>query len=119
MSRSRESNRLTLPKAAVRKSASVFAALGDETRLRIVAVLCAGGAMSIAQLTAGTAITRQAVTKHLQILAGVGLVTDEKVGRERRWSFDVAQLDEARRSLDRIAAEWDHALANLKRFVEQ
>src|SRR5882672_7192069 len=86
--------------APLRNSAPVFAALGDETRLRLVAVLCAGGALSIAQLTSGTDITRQAVTKHLQVLADAGLVRDLKVGRERLWEFESARLEEARRSLD-------------------
>jgi DNA-binding transcriptional ArsR family regulator len=99
-------------------SAALFAALGDETRLKLVAVLCAGGAMSIAQLTSGTEITRQAVTKHLQVLADAGLVRDVKVGRERLWEFEPTQLDEARRSLERIAQQWDRALAKLKQAVE-
>lgn len=107
-----------LKKAALRSSASIFAALGDETRLRLVAVLCAGGTLSIAQLTAGTDITRQAVTKHLQVLAGAGLVRDVKVGRERLWEFDPATLEAGRRSLDAIAQQWDHALAKLKLAVE-
>jgi len=96
----------------------VFAALGDATRLRLVALLCAGGAMSIAQLTVGTEISRQAVTKHLQVLADAGLVRDAKLGRERRWELEPSRLDEARRSLDAIAAQWDAALLRLKDFVE-
>jgi len=102
----------------LRASAPIFAALGDEMRLRLVAVLCAGGAMSITQLTTGTDITRQAITKHLGVLAAAGLVRDVKVGRERLWEFDPAQMVEARRSLDAIAQQWDHALAKLKRAVE-
>ena len=102
-----------------RSPAPIFAALGDETRLRLVAVLCAGGAMSIAQLTAGTEITRQAVTKHLHVLADAGLVRDLKVGRERRWEFEPAHLEEARRSLEAIARQWDQALARLKLAVER
>ena len=98
--------------------APIFAALGDEVRLRLIAALCVGGAMSIAQLTAGTDITRQAITKHLDVLASAGLVRDTKVGRERLWEFEPAQLDEARRSLEMIARQWDHALAKLKRAVE-
>jgi DNA-binding transcriptional ArsR family regulator len=98
--------------------ASIFAALGDETRLRLVTVLCVGGAMSITQLTAGTDLTRQAITKHLDVLAGAGLVRDVKVGRERLWEFEPTQLDEARRSLETIAQQWDHALAKLKLAVE-
>jgi DNA-binding transcriptional ArsR family regulator len=98
--------------------APIFAALGDEMRLRLVALLCVGGAMSITQLTAGTDITRQAITKHLDVLAAAGLVRDVKVGRERLWEFEPSQLDEARRSLEAIAQQWDHALARLKRAVE-
>jgi DNA-binding transcriptional ArsR family regulator len=98
--------------------APIFAALGDEMRLRLIAALCVGGAMSITQLTSGTDITRQAITKHLVVLAAAGLVRDVKVGRERLWEFNPAQLDEARRSLEVIAQQWDRALARLKRTVE-
>src|SRR5215467_9296333 len=106
-------------KTPLRNSAPIFAALGDETRLRIVAVLCAGGAMSIAQLTSGTEITRQAVTKHLLVLSDAGLVRDVKMGRERLWEFEPAQLIEARRSLELIAQQWDKALQKLKQAVER
>jgi DNA-binding transcriptional ArsR family regulator len=98
--------------------ASVFAALGDDTRLRLVAVLCVGGAVSIAQLTATTEVTRQAVTRHLQVLADAGLVRDVKVGRERLWQFDPRQLEEARRSLELIGQQWDQALGRLKMSLE-
>jgi DNA-binding transcriptional ArsR family regulator len=98
--------------------APVFAALGDEMRLHLIALLCVGGAMSITQLTSGTAITRQAVTKHLNVLAAAGLVHDVKVGRERLWEFEPAQLNEARHSLESIARQWDQALARLKTMVE-
>ncbi len=99
--------------------APVFAALGDEMRLRLIALLCVGGAMSIAQLTSGTNITRQAITKHLDVLAAAGLVRDVKVGRERLWEFEPARLEEARRSLELIAQQWDHALTKLKLTVEK
>lgn len=98
--------------------AGIFAALGDPTRLRLVAVLCAGGAFSIAQLTANTDISRQAVTKHLQVLADAGVVRDLRVGRERVWQLEPGQLEEARRTLETIGREWDMALAKLKAFVE-
>ena len=111
--------RASAPPAAWPKSAALFAALGDETRLRMIAALCAGGALSITQLTAGTDITRQAVTKHLQVLAEAGLVRDSWEGRERRWHFEAARLEEARRSLEIIAQQWDHALAKLKAAVER
>lgn len=98
--------------------ASVFAALGDPTRLRLVALLCAGGAFSIAQLTANTAITRQAVTKHLNVLADAGVVRDMKAGRERLWQLDPAQIEAAQRTLEVIGRQWEAALGKLKAFVE-
>jgi DNA-binding transcriptional ArsR family regulator len=111
--------RKTSPKPrALQNCAPIFAALGDEMRLRLVAALCVGGAMSITQLTSGTEISRQAITKHLSVLAAAGLVRDVKMGRERLWEFEPAQLDEARRSLELIGQQWDHALAKLKLAVE-
>ena len=98
--------------------ANVFAALGDPTRLKLVAVLCAGGAFSIAQLTANTDISRQGVTKHLQVLAEAGVVRDVKQGRERLWQLDPAQIAEAKRTLELIGKEWDVALGKLKAFAE-
>src|SRR5882724_12905044 len=98
--------------------APLFAALGDEMRLRLIAALCVGGAMSITQLTSGADISRQAITKHLGVLAAAGLVRDVKVGRERLWEFEPARLDEARRSLEMIGQQWDNALARLKLAVE-
>jgi DNA-binding transcriptional ArsR family regulator len=112
------SPRPSTSKNALVRAAPVFAALGDATRLRLIAVLCAGGALSIAQLTAGTDITRQAVTKHLQVLAEAGLVRHVKVGRERLWEFEAARLEEAQRSLQAISQQWDQALARLKLAVE-
>lgn len=98
--------------------AGVFAALGDPTRLKLVAVLCAGGALSIAQLTANTDISRQGVTKHLQVLAEAGVVRDVKQGRERLWQLDPMQIAEAKRTLEVIGREWDVALGKLKAFAE-
>jgi len=98
--------------------ASVFAALGDPTRLRLVMVLCAGGALSIAQLTANTHISRQGVTKHLQVLAEAGVVRDVRAGRERRWQLDPVQLEQARRTLELIGQQWEVGLGRLKAFAE-
>jgi DNA-binding transcriptional ArsR family regulator len=99
--------------------AHVFAALGDPTRLKLVAMLCAGGAFSIAQLTADTEISRQGVTKHLQVLADAGLVRDVKLGRQRLWQLEPAQIEQARQTLEVIGRQWDLALARLKAFAEQ
>src|SRR5580698_9615981 len=99
-------------------SAAVFAALGDETRLRLVSRLCDGGPMSIANLTRGTPITRQAITKHLRVMQGAGLVRNTKQGRESFWELDRRRIEEARRNLDLISKQWDDALGRLRRFVE-
>jgi DNA-binding transcriptional ArsR family regulator len=98
--------------------ARVFAALGDPTRLKLIALLCAGGAFSIAQLTAVTEISRQGVTKHLHVLAEAGVVRDVKVGRERLWQLEPARIEEAKRTLEIIGRQWETALGKLKRFAE-
>jgi DNA-binding transcriptional ArsR family regulator len=101
-----------------KKPALVFAALGDETRLHIVMRLGAGEPLSIVSLTTGTGVTRQAVTKHLRILARAGLVRGRRAGRETLYRVEPAQLDAARQALDQISAQWDVGLARLKAFVE-
>lgn len=99
--------------------AHVFAALGDPTRLKLVEVLCAGDAFSISHLTQTTAISRQGVTKHLNVLADAGVVRDIKIGRERLWQLEPGKIDEAKRTLESIGREWEMALGRLKRFVEK
>lgn len=99
------------------RSAPVFAALGDETRLRLVIRLSREGPLSITRLAAGAPVTRQAVTKHLRVMEEAGLVRTARRGRQRLW--DLVRLEEVRRHLRRIAAEWDAALGRLKRFVEK
>jgi DNA-binding transcriptional ArsR family regulator len=103
----------------VRTAAPIFAALGDETRLSLVMRLSAGGPQSVGRLAAGASVTRQAVAKHLGILAEANLAHGDRAGREVIWRLDPQPLDEARHAIDRIAAEWDSALTNLKRFLEQ
>ena len=100
-------------------AAVLFAALGDETRLALVNRLGTSGPLSITRLTDGSNVTRQAVTKHLQVLAGAGLVRDEWRGRERLWVFEGARLAEARRCLEVISSQWDEALGRLKDLVER
>jgi len=99
-------------------AAPVFAALGDETRLRLVSRLCTEGPRSIARLTEGGDVTRQAVAKHLRVLEGAGLVRGSRDGRESLWEIEPRRLETARRSLDLIAAEWDAALDRLRALVE-
>jgi len=99
-------------------SAQVFAALGDSTRLRLVARLAASEPLSITRLTAGTEITRQAVTHHLEVLADAGLVRGRRRGRERVWELDRARLELARRAIDHISTWWDEKLAEVKTSLE-
>ena len=103
---------------ALKRSAPLFAALGDETRLHVVSRLSAEGPLSITALTEGTEVTRQAVTKHLNVLAGAGVVRDFKQGRERVWELRTQQLEEARQALDQISRQWDEALERLRALVE-
>jgi DNA-binding transcriptional ArsR family regulator len=115
---------MSRPRLKINRPAPIFAALGDETRLRIVARLSAGGPMSIARLTReafGTrrAVSRQAITKHLHVLAHAGLARSSRLGRESVWEFQPAPLDAARSCLNDISAQWDAALERLKIFVEQ
>jgi DNA-binding transcriptional ArsR family regulator len=98
--------------------ALVFAALGDETRLRLVTNLSSGEPASIAQLTAGSRLTRQAVTKHLRVLENAGIVRKLRVGRESLFAFDPRPLSELHEYLDRMSRRWDDALARFKSFVE-
>jgi DNA-binding transcriptional ArsR family regulator len=99
-------------------SAHLFAALGDETRLRLVFRLCDGGPMSIARLTEGSNVTRQAITKHLRLMEGSGLVHSTRYGRESVWQLNQRRLKDARRYLDMISRQWDDALLRLRQFVE-
>ena len=101
------------------KAAPVFAALGDATRLRIVTRLSGDGPSSIARLTGGSGVTRQAVSKHLQVLAAAGLVRVARHGRESSWELEPRKLAEVRRSLDLISERWDEALDRLATFVEK
>jgi DNA-binding transcriptional ArsR family regulator len=102
-----------------RSHAPVFAALGDETRLALVARLCGGQPYSISQLTEGSKLTRQAITKHLRVLERAGVVRCVRSGRESLFEFDPGPIDEMRRYLDRVSELWDRKLLRLKSFVEE
>jgi DNA-binding transcriptional ArsR family regulator len=104
--------------AALKTRAAVFAALGDETRLSVLARLARGEPQSISCLTAGTRLTRQAVTKHLRVLEGAGVVSSVRVGRESRFALEPKPLDEVRDYLALVSRQWDAALMRLKALVE-
>jgi DNA-binding transcriptional ArsR family regulator len=101
-----------------RHHAALFAALGDETRLSLIAALAAGEPRSIAQLTGGSRMTRQAITKHLRVLEGAGIVHHTQAGRESRFGFDPAPVNELQEYLSRVSEQWDQVLARLKVLVE-
>jgi DNA-binding transcriptional ArsR family regulator len=101
-----------------RQHAAVFAALGDETRLSLVTALSAGESRSIAQLTGGSRMTRQAITKHLRVLEQAGIVYSVRTGRESLFGFDPAPMNELRDYLGRVSEQWDQVLARLQALVE-
>ena len=104
---------------ALATRALIFAALGDETRLLVVTKLCDGAPQSISRLTAGTDLTRQAVTKHLRVLADAGVVRSERSGRESLFALEPRPIEEMRNYLDSVSRQWDGALARLKAHVEK
>ena len=99
--------------------ALLFAALGDETRLLLIGELSKGAARSISELTKGSSLTRQAITKHLRVLEGAGLVQGTRVGRESLFEFRPGPIERARTYLERVSDQWGQALARLKSFVER
>jgi DNA-binding transcriptional ArsR family regulator len=99
--------------------AAAFAALGDETRLALIARLSAGAPQSISRLAQGSALTRQAITKHLRVLESAGMVRSARAGRESRFEFRPEPLRELRSYLEHVSRQWDEALARLKSFVER
>jgi DNA-binding transcriptional ArsR family regulator len=107
-----------LRKAANKRSAPVFAALGDETRLSLVSKLSDGKPRSIRELTDDYQLTRQAITKHLRVLEDVGIVRSIRSGRESLFEFEAQPLDELRDYLASVSERWDQALVRLKSFVE-
>jgi DNA-binding transcriptional ArsR family regulator len=106
-------------RAAKRKArAPLFAALGDATRLALVTRLSRGQPCSISQLTKGSKLTRQAVTKHLRVLEGLGIVHSVRRGRQSLFEFDPEPIEELKEYLDLVSQQWDQALSRLKAFVE-
>ncbi len=100
-----------------RTRALVFAALGDATRLSLVAKLCGRRPYSISQLTQGSKLTRQAITKHLRVLESAGIVHSVRKGRESRFEFDPQPIERIQQYLDFVSEQWEQALSRLKSFV--
>jgi DNA-binding transcriptional ArsR family regulator len=104
--------------------AGVFAALGDETRLALVARLSDGRPASISQLTeaqsaGGSKLTRQAITKHLRVLERARIVHGVRAGRESLFELDPKPIKELREYLDLVSEQWDQTLGRLRSFVEE
>jgi DNA-binding transcriptional ArsR family regulator len=99
-------------------AAPLFDALGDPTRLRIFTRLCDGGPSSTSQVMQVIPVSRQAVSKHLSMLEGVGLVHSRKHGRERIWRVRTQPLVQASDYLNQLSNRWDHAIERLRAFVE-
>jgi DNA-binding transcriptional ArsR family regulator len=100
------------------QAAPLFAALGDPVRLDIVQRLCRQGPLPTVQLRQGTRISRQAITRHLQVLEDAGLVASGRVGRDRQWKMQARQLAALSACLERISVQWDTRLERLKALVE-
>jgi DNA-binding transcriptional ArsR family regulator len=107
------------PRSELEGCASVFAALGDETRLSLVGKLSNGTPQSISRLAEGSALTRQAITKHLRVLEGAGVVQSVRAGRESLFEFKPEPLNELQVYLERVSGQWEQALGRLKSFVEK
>jgi DNA-binding transcriptional ArsR family regulator len=114
MSRSRASSALKVSQVS-----PLFAALGDDTRLSLVARLCTRGPQSIVRLTEGAAVSRQAITKHLHTLEDAGLVRSSREGREQIWEIQPKRLGDAGRFLGLISDQWDEAIERLRVLVEK
>jgi DNA-binding transcriptional ArsR family regulator len=99
--------------------AAIFAALGDETRLSLIGKLSNGPPQSISRLAEDSTLTRQAITKHLRVLEGAGVVRSVRSGRESRFAFRPEPLRELRSYLDQVSHQWDDALERLRSFVEK
>ncbi|MFZ3341143.1 MAG: helix-turn-helix domain-containing protein [Terriglobales bacterium] len=114
---SRKANRR--PAVRLQAQAHAFAALGDETRLALVVKLADGRAHSISKLTRGTQLTRQAITKHLRVLEGAGMVHCARAGRESLFEFNPQVVIGLKEYIDLVSGEWDRALGRLKDLVER
>lgn len=100
------------------RAASVFDALGDPHRLRIVIGLCDTGPSSTLRVAQAVPLSRQAATKHLELLQAVGVVSSAKRGRERIWAVQPEPLTAASDYLTALSNRWDQAIGRLKAFLE-
>lgn len=95
-----------------------FSALGDPNRLRIIVRLCDLGPSSTSQVISVVPVTRQAASKHLELLESAGLVSSSRRGRERVWTVQTEPLARASDYLTQLSRRWDAAVDRLRAFVE-
>src|SRR5262245_6924965 len=110
---------ISMPTANLRQYASLFSALGDETRLRLISKLTDGKPHAIASLTASSKLTRQAITKHLQVLEAAGIVHGVRSGRENLFELDLKPFKDLKEYMGFVSTQWDQALSRLQAFVEE
>jgi DNA-binding transcriptional ArsR family regulator len=109
----------TLHAKRAQNAAPMFAALGDPTRLQLLMRLAASGPESIAQMSEKSVVTRQAITRHLQVLSEAGFVAGERRGREHIWRVQPRRFRDVQVHLERISRHWDDALARLRKFIQE
>jgi ArsR family transcriptional regulator, cadmium/lead-responsive transcriptional repressor len=97
---------------------ALWAAVADPTRRRLLDLLLARGEATATSLALELPVSRQAVAKHLAVLDRNGLVDATREGREVRYTVRPERLDEARRRMAEVAAEWETRLASIKRLAE-
>ncbi len=102
----------------MKDAAPLFAALGDATRLGLLVALCSSGPLTVTRLSSKFAVSRQALTKHLDVLSDAGLVRSSRQGRERIWELEPRRLGDAHVYLERLSRQWDEALDRLKTYLE-
>jgi DNA-binding transcriptional ArsR family regulator len=97
---------------------ALWAAIGDPTRRRVLDLLLARGESTATGLARELPLTRQGIAKHLAVLDRAGLVEARRDGRELRYRVRPDRLDAARRSVARVAADWEQRLGAIKRLAE-
>ncbi|GEL47120.1 transcriptional regulator [Cellulomonas hominis] len=97
---------------------TLWSAVGDPTRRRLLDLLLAEGGGTATSLAERVPVTRQAVAKHLAVLDRAGLVRATVAGRERRYRVDAAQLARAVAELEAVGRAWDARLRRITRLAE-
>lgn len=97
----------------------LWSAIGDPTRRRMLDLLIGEGIDTATALSARLPVSRQAISKHLQVLDRAGLVRGSLEGRERRYAVDESQLARVVAQMDEVSKAWDNRLRRIKTIAEQ